>query len=123
MNNVVGQHIILDVHNCQNENMLNNIDDIRAVLSFAAFQANATVITDTLHAFGGGGGVTGVVVLAESHISIHTWPEHKYAAVDIFMCGDRSDPQTAANIITKRLDGYGRLTAIHDRGFPTEYTI
>ena len=123
MNNVVGQHIILDVHNCKSKNMLTDVDTIRAVLVSAAIQARATVVTDTLHSFGVDGGVTGVIVLAESHISIHTWPEHKYAAVDIFMCGDKCNPIKAAEVITNNLNGYGRLTAVHERGFPKEYTL
>ena len=49
-----------------------------------------------IHDFGEGMGVTGVVILAESHISIHSWPEHDYAAIDIFMCGE-ADPQIALN--------------------------
>jgi len=49
-------------------------------------------------------GVSGVVNIAESHISIHTWPEYKYAAVDIFTCGDNVKPEEAANLIIQRLE-------------------
>ena len=55
--------------------------------------AGATVLNQQWHHFGEGFGITGVVMLAESHMSIHTWPEHGYAAVDIFMCGD-CDPKS-----------------------------
>ncbi|TFL19588.1 adenosylmethionine decarboxylase [Jannaschia formosa] len=60
---------------------------IEAALHGAARAAGATVLSAHLHPFAGGG-LTGVLLLAESHISIHTWPEHNYAALDIFMCGD-----------------------------------
>ena len=54
--------------------------------------AGATVLNQQWHHFGEGYGITGVVMLAESHMSIHTWPEHGYAAIDVFMCGD-CDPK------------------------------
>ena len=60
---------------------------IDRALRDAAEAANATILHSHFHHFGPDGGVCGVVVLAESHISIHTWPERDFAAVDIFMCG------------------------------------
>ena len=63
--------------------------------------AGARVLGARFHPFGPGQGVTGVLLLAESHISIHTWPEHGYAAVDVFMCGD-AQPMVAASLIRER---------------------
>ncbi|MCP2041374.1 S-adenosylmethionine decarboxylase [Neisseria sp. HSC-16F19] len=60
---------------------------IRRALYAAAEAAEATVLAEHFHTFGGEGGITGMLLLAESHISIHTWPEHGHAAVDIFVCG------------------------------------
>jgi S-adenosylmethionine decarboxylase len=57
------------------------------MLRAAALAAGARILHGHFHTFGAGGGVTGVLLLAESHISIHTWPEERFAAVDIFMCG------------------------------------
>lgn len=62
--------------------------------------AGATVLNQQWHHFGDGFGITGVVMLAESHMSIHTWPEHGYAAVDIFMCGDCDPKKTLETLMT-----------------------
>lgn len=64
----------------------------------AAAAGRAQVLASHMHAFGSGGGVTGVVLLAESHITVHTWPERDYAAFDVFMCG-RCDAEAAAAVI------------------------
>lgn len=60
---------------------------IRQALYAAAAAAEATVLAEHFHTFGGAGGITGMLLLAESHISIHTWPEYGHAAVDVFVCG------------------------------------
>jgi len=75
---------------------------LEALLQQAARQAGATVLFSHFHAFGDGGGITGVVLLAESHISIHTWPEAGFAAVDIFMCG-AADAERALQVIERGL--------------------
>jgi S-adenosylmethionine decarboxylase len=71
---------------------------IDALLRSAALAAGARILHSHFHSFGPGMGVTGVLLLAESHISIHTWPEHGFAAADIFMCGD-ARPQRALDVI------------------------
>jgi len=80
-----GLHLLLELWGAQR---LDDEDFIEATLRRAAEAAQATVLDIRLHKFLSSGGVTGVALLAESHISIHTWPERAYAAVDIFMCGD-----------------------------------
>jgi S-adenosylmethionine decarboxylase len=75
---------------------------IDALLREAAQAAGARILHSHFHAFGPGMGVTGVLLLAESHISIHTWPEHGFAAADIFMCGE-AQPQRALDIIAQAL--------------------
>jgi S-adenosylmethionine decarboxylase len=79
-----GFHLLLDLWGADN---LTNPDQVEKVLCNAAEAAGAAVLHAHVHQFESGGGVSGVVVLAESHISIHTWPERKFAAIDIFMCG------------------------------------
>ena len=86
LNHSVGQHCLLDVYQT-NGNWLQDAVAIEELLRQAAQAAQAHILTSHFHTFGGSGGVTGVLLLAESHISIHTWPEHRYAAIDIFMCG------------------------------------
>ena len=80
-----GLHLLIELWECKN---LNNPETIDKVLRDAALAAGATILHSHMHHFSPSGGVSGVVVLAESHISIHTWPERDYAAIDIFMCGD-----------------------------------
>ena len=71
---------------------LGDIRKIQTAIEASVAAAGATLLHSYFHAFGDGGGVSGVSVLAESHITIHTWPERAYAAIDIFMCGD-CDPR------------------------------
>lgn len=77
-------------------------DALESALRAAARKAGATVVDAKFHRFGKGGGVTGVVLLAESHMSIHTWPELEYAAIDIFMCG-AADAHIAAKHLEETL--------------------
>jgi S-adenosylmethionine decarboxylase len=72
--------------------------DIDALLREGALAAGARILHSHFHSFGEAMGVTGVVLLAESHISIHTWPEYGFAAADIFMCGD-AQPRLALEVI------------------------
>tara|TARA_A100001015_G_C14962059_1_gene701359 strand:- start:788 stop:1180 length:393 start_codon:yes stop_codon:yes gene_type:complete len=95
----VGKHFLIDLYGArhlENESLLDNL--LRKII----VAANATLLHIHLHKFGAEQGVTGVAVLAESHISIHTWPEREYAAFDIFMCG-KSQPESAIPIIEKYL--------------------
>ncbi|MCH2037495.1 MAG: adenosylmethionine decarboxylase [Rickettsiales bacterium] len=93
----IGKHIILDLSGAQH---LEEEDYIKHALEEAAKVCGATVIGTKLHKFGGKGGITGVVMLAESHITIHTWPERSYIALDIFMCG-ACDPENAIDHLEK----------------------
>ena len=86
-----GKHLLLDLYGADH---LSDIEFIDTQLCEAARICGATILGSHFHSFDGGNGVTGVAILAESHISIHTWPEVQYAAVDIFMCGD-CDPEKA----------------------------
>jgi S-adenosylmethionine decarboxylase len=79
-----GSHLLIDLWDGEH---LDDIEVIELALRRAVQAAGAMLLHLHLHAFGSGGGVSGVAVLAESHISIHTWPEHRYAAIDAFMCG------------------------------------
>lgn len=79
-----GRHLIIDLWDAKN---LDSIEAIDAMLREATAMCGATLLDIQLHHFGKNCGVSGVALLAESHISIHTWPERGYAAVDLFMCG------------------------------------
>lgn len=90
-----GKHLIIDVCDASHLNDAKLIEDM---MVSCAVDAGATVLHAHTHVFSPSGGVSGVVVLAESHISIHTWPEINYAALDVFMCGD-TKPELAIDII------------------------
>ena len=90
-----GSHLIIDLWDASD---LDNIEIVEGALRAAALAASATLLKLDLHCFNHNGGITGVAVLSESHISIHTWPERAYAAVDVFMCGD-ANPRKAINIL------------------------
>lgn len=79
-----GAHLIIDLYDA---NKLDDLELIEQTLKRCVEAAGATLLHIHLHPFEPSGGVSGVAVLAESHISIHSWPEHHYAALDIFMCG------------------------------------
>lgn len=80
-----GTHLILDLWDGER---LDDQDHIEATLRRIVEKAKATLLHIHLHRFTPNGGISGVAVLAESHISVHTWPERSYAAFDVFMCGD-----------------------------------
>ncbi len=82
-----GVHLIIDYFGVD-PSKLNNCEEIKQLFKYASIKANATPLGDFFHPFGEGYGITGILALSESHMSIHTWPETGYCAVDIFMCGD-----------------------------------
>ncbi|WP_107825370.1 adenosylmethionine decarboxylase [Neisseria sicca] len=86
MTHIPGNHGLLDLYGCD-EAVLKNEGRLKTALKAAAQAAEATILAERFHIFGGAGGITGVLLLAESHISIHTWPEHRFAAIDAFICG------------------------------------
>ncbi|WP_288380031.1 adenosylmethionine decarboxylase [uncultured Massilia sp.] len=96
-----GIHLLADLAGIHAA-LLVDADAIDALLRTAAVAAGARILHSHFHTFGPGMGVTGVLLLAESHISIHTWPEHGFAAADIFMCGD-AQPQRALDLIDAAL--------------------
>jgi len=86
----LGRQILVEFYDCD-EAKLNDIIFIEQALIQATKESRATIISHNFHKFSPYG-VSGVVVIAESHVAIHTWPEYRYAAVDIFTCGDTIDP-------------------------------
>lgn len=82
----LGHHLLIELYGCDAE-ILNDCEKIKEVMTTAALLANAHIVGSTFHRFNPHG-ISGVVIIAESHFSIHTWPEYKYAAIDIFTCGE-----------------------------------
>jgi spermidine synthase len=97
--NALGRHILVEYIGCSAE-LLNDVSYIENGMLEAAKEAGATVINSTFHHFSPYG-VSGVVVIQESHLAIHTWPEYQYAAVDLFTCGDTVDPWVSFDKLKK----------------------
>lgn len=107
-----GSHLIADFWEAEN---LGDREIMEAALIRAVEAAGATLLHIHLHRFSDGGGVSGVAVLAESHISVHTWPERAYAAFDIFMCGD-AEPDKALTVLRETFRPKRVVAAQHKRG-------
>lgn len=90
-----GTHLIVDLWRGEN---FSSVSMIKEILEKAVKACGAVLLNINLHEFSSSGGVSGVAVIQESHISIHTWPEYDYAAIDIFVCGD-VDPYDAIPVI------------------------
>jgi S-adenosylmethionine decarboxylase len=99
--NALGRHLLIDLQDCDKE-VLNDLGFLRDAMVTAAIDCGAMVLGESFHHFNPQG-VSGVVVIAESHLSIHTWPEHGYAAVDIFTCGTTVEPEKAAEVLLEKL--------------------
>jgi S-adenosylmethionine decarboxylase len=94
---ILGRHILVEFYEC-NKDILNNKDLIQTYMEEAAVKSNATIVNSVFHRFSPHG-VSGVVVIAESHLAVHTWPEYNYAAVDLFTCGSSVNPWVAFEIL------------------------
>ena len=97
----LGTHLLIELRECDNS-LLDDIHHIKEAMVGAANEAGASIVGESFHKFSPRG-VTGIVAIAESHLCIHTWPEHGYAAVDIFTCGSAFKPRKAAELIIERL--------------------
>jgi S-adenosylmethionine decarboxylase len=110
-----GTHVLADLGGIAADR-LRDAAALEAILVNAAKSAGATVLAAHFHHFGGEHGVTGVVLLAESHVTIHTWPEHRFAALDIFMCG-KARAEDAVAQIAREFQAEVRNVRTCERGF------
>lgn len=100
--NSLGRHVLAEMFGCRID-VLNDRERIREAMVTAAKTAGAEVVGDFFHQFSPHG-ISGVVVISESHLAIHTWPEYGYAAVDIFTCGDTVDPWMACRHLVRSFE-------------------
>ena len=107
-----GVHLIIDLYEAEG---LDDIDRIEEALRRCVSAAGATLLHIHLHHFEPNGGVSGVAVLAESHISIHSWPEANYAALDVFMCGD-AKPEACIPVLGEAFKPKRIVVGEHLRG-------
>jgi S-adenosylmethionine decarboxylase len=109
-----GTHLLADFYGVDAQSLI-SCEAIDALLREGARAAGAHILHSHFHSFGTAQGVTGVVLLAESHISIHTWPEFGFAAADIFMCGD-ARPALALAVIEAALGPASAIVQTIARG-------
>lgn len=117
----LGKHLIAECCECDAK-ILNDMAQLEGILLEAATAAGATPLGAKFHNFSPCG-VTGILLLAESHISIHTWPELEYAAVDVFTCGDNTDVQAAVECISSRIKARHIDTKFIERGMPLHFAV
>jgi S-adenosylmethionine decarboxylase proenzyme len=98
----LGRQIVVEYYGC-NPDVLNDVAFVKRSMRAAAIESGATVVQEAFHLFNPHG-VSGVVVIAESHLAIHTWPEYGYAAVDLFTCGDDVSPDVAFEYLKEKLE-------------------
>ena len=110
----LGIHYILDLCLC-NPILLNNSTQVLELLKKAVIEANATLVDEIKYEFTPQG-FTAVCLLAESHISIHTWPEKEYAALDIFTCGETTYPDKACEFLIRELESKKQNTTVLKSG-------
>lgn len=97
----LGRHILAEIYGCDS-NILNDKEAIEKIMVESALKSGAEIREVAFHKFNPQG-VSGVVIISESHLTIHTWPELGYAAVDVFTCGDKINPWDACNYMTELL--------------------
>jgi S-adenosylmethionine decarboxylase proenzyme len=115
---ILGRHLVAELADC-NVALLNDLSRLQIILKEAARKSGATVVDSVFHRYSPQG-VSGIVVIAESHISIHTWPEYNYAAVDCFTCGTSVDPSRAIDYLKKELACKSVVVRELRRGIPSE---
>ncbi len=98
----LGQHVLAEFFECD-PNVLNSITKVEKYMIDAALECGATIVQKCFHMFNPYG-VSGVVIISESHLAIHTWPELGYAAVDLFTCGSSCDPMVAYEFLKKKFN-------------------
>ncbi|KAA3636482.1 MAG: S-adenosylmethionine decarboxylase proenzyme [Calditrichaeota bacterium] len=114
----LGRHLIVEYAEC-NSAMLDNLELLEKHMNESVRKAGATIVSSKFHRYNPQG-VSGVVVIAESHISIHTWPEYGYAAVDFFTCGDAVNPYKAYEYMKEMIGSKESTVSELSRGIPSE---
>lgn len=112
-----GQHLLSEYFDCDPQ-VLDDLDAIERLVRRAAEAAGATVVTSRFHRFAPHG-VTGVVVVEESHLAVHTWPEERYAAADFYTCGKIHRPEIAHEVLRDGLDADAAEVMLLHRGTTT----
>lgn len=110
----LGHQLMVEFYDCDKD-ILDNLAGIEEAMIDAALVSGATIVEKVFHRFSPWG-VSGVIVIAESHLAIHTWPEYGYAAVDLFTCGDTVDPLKGFELLEERLGSQNMSVVEMKRG-------
>ncbi len=110
----LGNHLLIELYDC-NEEIINSHSRVESLLKEAARISGATIVESVFHKFNPHG-VSGVVVIAESHLTIHTWPEYGYCALDIFTCGESVDSEKALRFLKQGMQAGGISVTENRRG-------
>ena len=119
MDNYLGKHILIEFWECE-KSVLDNVNEIENLMLEAAKKAKVTIVEKCFHKFSPYG-VSGVVVIAESHLAIHTWPEYNYAAVDFFTCNKNCNIEIAIEYLKEKFNSKKHSVNIIKRGNLEEY--
>lgn len=114
---ILGRHLLAELTGC-NVALLDDLDRLQEIFKTAAEKAGATVVNATSHRFSPHG-VSVVVVISESHVSVHTWPEYAFASVDFYTCGDTVDPHKGLDYIKQELSATDSDVTEIARGIPS----
>ena len=117
----LGRHVLAEFFECD-PNTLNNLDKVEKYMIDAALECGATIVQKCFHMFSPYG-VSGVVIISESHLAIHTWPELGYAAVDLFTCGPKCDPKIAYEFLKKKFGSQNASFTELKRGIISKDTM
>jgi S-adenosylmethionine decarboxylase len=112
----VGTHCILELYGCPSD-LLNDVNFVRDAIEQSSRQGMSTLLQLSSHQFEPFG-VTAIGLLAESHVSVHTWPEHGYAAVDVFTCGETARPEQACDYLIRQFNAQEHSLKVLTRGGP-----
>jgi len=111
----IGKHLVVELSNC-NPRILSDPKLLETILITAALMSKAEVLKSVFHQFPTTGGVTAIVIISESHLALHTWPEYQYAALDVFTCGQSADPWKALKVIIDKLEAKNTSIVKLERG-------
>lgn len=113
-NKILGKHYLIDFYNCDN-NVLSSVQNIEKIMNTASLKGNLHVVQKYFKQFLPYG-VSGIMVLSESHFTIHTWPEYQYASVDLYLCSDDNNIEELIDYLTISFCSKKIKHVIIDRG-------
>ncbi|MFB6305775.1 MAG: adenosylmethionine decarboxylase [Flavobacteriales bacterium] len=113
----LGKHLLIELNNCDTE-VLKDLTHLEKAMNRSAKAGGANIVDSNFHAFSPYG-ISGVIIIKESHLTIHTWPEHQYAAVDLFSCSGKIDADKIIAVLKEELMAENVIIEDVERGYGT----